>query len=261
MRCTCVVKPSELSPTVASLLADLLPKYLDTDAYAIVNGAVPETERLLSLKWDHILFTGSTRTGRIVATIAAKQLTPVTLELGGKSPVFIDTNNTDIEAAARRVLWGRSQNAGQLCVSPDYVLVPRDGQDALVAAFQKAYDAFWPHPKGNLDEKSEMGHIITPESQARILKLISGTNGTIVKGGESSGRRIALTIVRDVKVDDVLMASEIFGPIIPIVPVDDVHEAIRIIRGRPTPLVIYLFTESAETKSLCEINHVFNPYD
>ena len=96
-------------------------------------------------------------------------------------------------------------------MSPDYVLVPRDKQDALVAAFQKAYDAFWPHPKGNLDEKSEIGHIITPESQARILKLISGTKGTIVKGGESSGRRIAMTIVRDVKVDDVLMAGYVFS--------------------------------------------------
>ena len=99
---------------MASLLADLLPKYLDTDAYAVVNGAVPETERLLSLKWDHIFFTGSSRTGRIVATIAAKQLTPVTLELGGKSPVFIDSNTADVEVAARRVLWGRSQNAGQV---------------------------------------------------------------------------------------------------------------------------------------------------
>lgn len=112
--CTCVVKPSELSPTVSSLLADLLPKYLDTDAYAVVNGAIPETKRLLELKWDHIFFTGSTTVGRIIAAGAAKQLTPVTLELGGKSPVFIDSDNTDLEIAAGRVLWGRSQNAGQV---------------------------------------------------------------------------------------------------------------------------------------------------
>lgn len=121
--CTCVVKPSELSPTVSTLLADLFPKYLDTDAYAIVNGAVPETERLLEFKWDHIFFTGSARVGRIIAVAAAKQLTPVTLELGGKSPVFIDANNTDLEIAARRVLWGKIQNAGQAsCLSTPHPL-------------------------------------------------------------------------------------------------------------------------------------------
>ncbi|KZP20523.1 aldehyde dehydrogenase [Athelia psychrophila] len=219
--CTCVVKPSELSPTVSTLLADLFPKYLDTDAYAIVNGAVPETERLLEFKWDHIFFTGSARVGRIIAVAAAKQLTPVTLELGGKSPVFIDANNTDLEIAARRVLWGKIQNAGQA-----------NKQDALVAAFEKAYDAFWPHSKSSLDENSELGHII---SAAR---------------GQSEGRRIALTIVKDVRPDDILMREEIFGPIMSIVPVDDVNEAIHVIRSLPSPLVIYLFSESAETKNL-----------
>lgn len=116
--CTCVLKPSELSPTVAALIADLLPKYLDSDAYAVINGAVPETMHLLELKWDHIFFTGSNHVGRIVAAAAAKHLTPVSLELGGKSPVFVDSDNTDLEIAARRILWGRIQNAGQVSRAP-----------------------------------------------------------------------------------------------------------------------------------------------
>ena len=114
--CTCVIKPSEYSPAVSSLLAELFPKYLDPDAFAIVNGAEAETTRLLELKWDHIFFTGSARVGRIVAAAAAKHLTPISLELGGKSPVFIDTGHVDLEIAAKRVLWGKMQNTGQVSV-------------------------------------------------------------------------------------------------------------------------------------------------
>jgi hypothetical protein len=113
--CTAIVKPSEFNPVCAQLLADLFPKYLDASAYRIVNGAVPETTALLDLKWDHIFFTGSGRIGRVVAAAAAKNVTPVSLELGGKSPVFIDADNTDVELAAKRILWGKQQNAGQVC--------------------------------------------------------------------------------------------------------------------------------------------------
>jgi aldehyde dehydrogenase (NAD+) len=113
--CTCLVKPSEFNPAVAQLLADLFPKYLDQAAYRIVNGAAAETTALLDLRWDHIFFTGSGRVGKIVAAAAAKNVTPLTLELGGKSPVFIDAGNTDIELAAKRILWGKQQNCGQVC--------------------------------------------------------------------------------------------------------------------------------------------------
>jgi aldehyde dehydrogenase (NAD+) len=114
--CTCVLKPSEHSPAVSALLAELFPKYLDQDAFAVINGAEAETAHILELKWDHIFFTGSTRVGRIVAAAAAKHITPVTLELGGKSPVFIDAGSVDLEIAAKRVLWGKIQNTGQVCV-------------------------------------------------------------------------------------------------------------------------------------------------
>jgi len=155
-----------------------------------------------------------------------------------------------LEIAAKRVLWGKIQNAGQVCVAPDYVLVPRNQQDALVAAIRKAYDSFWPHPRGPLDAKSELANIIHSGSQARLQKLIADTRGTIVMGGKSEGKRIEPTIVKHVKVDDVLMEGEIFGPILAILPVDDVNEAIRIIRGRPTPLAIYIFTENNATTDL-----------
>jgi aldehyde dehydrogenase (NAD+) len=114
--CTCVIKPSEYGPAVSSLLAQLFPKYLDPEAFAVVNGAEAETTRLLELKWDHIFFIGSPRVGRIVAAAAAKNLTPVTLELGGKSPVFIDANHVDLEIVVKRILWGKTQNTGQVSV-------------------------------------------------------------------------------------------------------------------------------------------------
>ncbi|KAF7326639.1 Aldehyde dehydrogenase [Mycena venus] len=248
--CACIVKPSEFNPACAQLLADLFPKYLDTAAYRIANGAAAETTALLDLKWDHIFFTGSGRVGRIVATAAAKNVTPITLELGSKSPVFIDAGNTDIELAAKRILWGKQQNAGQICVAPDYILVPRGHQDAAVEAFKKAYKTFWPHPKGALDPLSEMGAILNPHHHARLMELLRRTQGKIVHGGNAEGtKRIEPTVVVNVGLNDALMEDELFGPIIPIVPIDDVDEAIQIIRGRPVPLVIYVFTDNEETKN------------
>ncbi|KAJ6561217.1 Aldehyde/histidinol dehydrogenase [Mycena vulgaris] len=252
--CTCIVKPSEFNPACAQLLAELFPKYLDTSAYRIVNGAAAETTALLELRWDHIFFTGSGRVGRIVAAAAVKNVTPITLELGSKSPVFIDAGNTDIELAAKRILWGKQQNAGQICVAPDYILVPRAHQDAAVEAFKKAYRTFWPHPKGALDPLSEMGAILNPQHHARLMELLRRTQGNVVHGGDTEGtKRIEPTLVANVGLDDALMEDENFGPLIPIVPVDDIHQAIQIIRERPVPLVIYVFTDSEDTKAKCTL--------
>ncbi|KAJ7141582.1 Aldehyde/histidinol dehydrogenase [Mycena filopes] len=247
--CTGIVKPSEFTPNCAQLLADLFPKYLDQTAYRIVNGAAGETAALLELKWDHLFFTGSERVGRIVAAAAVKHVTPLTLELGSKSPVFIDAENTDLELAAKRILWGKQQNAGQVCVAPDYILVPEAYQEAMVAAFKKAYHALWPHPKGALDPLSEMGAMINMAHHDRIMKLLDRTQGSLVHGGKTDGsKRIEPALVANVTLDDVLMESEIFGPITPIVPVRDMQQAIQIIRERPVPLVIYVFTNSEDTK-------------
>ncbi|KAJ7032244.1 Aldehyde/histidinol dehydrogenase [Mycena alexandri] len=247
--CTCIVKPSEFSSNCAQLLAELFPKYLDQTAYRIVNGATAETTALLDLKWDHIFFTGSEAVGQIVAAGVVRNVTPLTLELGSKSPVFVDAGKTDLELAAKRILWGKQQNAGQICVAPDYILVPRTHQDALIKVFKKAYHSLWPHPKGAVDRLSEMGAILNSAHHKRIRKLLDRTQGTLVHGGNTEGtKRIEPALVANVGVDDALMESENFGPIIPLVPVDDVHEAIKIIRGHRVPLVIYVFTDSEETK-------------
>ncbi|KAL1743347.1 Aldehyde/histidinol dehydrogenase [Schizophyllum fasciatum] len=249
--CPVILKPSEHTSAVSTLYAELFPKYLDSDAYAVVNGGIAETARLLDLKFGSIElplttdFAGSTHVGRIVAAAAAKQLTPVTLELGGKSPVFIDAENTDLELAAKRALWGRQINAGQLCVSPDYILVPRKHQDAFVAAIKKAYDQFY--PGGPLQSSSTLTGV-HPSARDRLKGLIASTQGEIVAGGKESDGKLEPTVVKNVSVNDALMQTEIFGPIMPILPVDDVDEAIKIIKSYANPLVIHVFTESEATK-------------
>ncbi|KAI5889270.1 aldehyde dehydrogenase [Schizophyllum commune H4-8] len=281
--CVAILKPSEHTPIVSAMFAELFPKYLDPDAYAVVNGGVEETGRLLEMKFDHIFFTGSTHVGRIVAAAAAKQLTTVTLELGGKSPVFVDAAHTDLDIAARRILWGRQVCAGQVCVSPDYVLVPRAYQDAFVAAVRRAYEEFWPKGDSGVKQagtdactaRDGVGSTLSGIHQSainRISALVRETKGAVVEGDVAAGAT-APTIVRDVGLGDALMRGEIFGPILPIVPIeggygptsaysssdpcadmsdntcsdtsDDTctNEAIKIIDPHPAPLVIYVFTE------------------
>ncbi|TFK50453.1 aldehyde dehydrogenase [Heliocybe sulcata] len=244
--CPALLKPSELAPHTAQLLADLFPKYLDPSAYRVANGAVIETTKMLSLKWSHIFYTGGIKVGRIVAKAAAEHVTPLTLELGSKSPVFVDAQHTDIAVAARRIMWGKQINAGQVCVSPDYVMVTKDHLDALVSAFETAYKAFW--PDGSISSSSDLGKIVNAAHLARLKDMLARSEGKVVVGGKRDGQRMEVTILRDVQLDDAVMEDENFGPILPIVPVEDVNEAIKIIRERPTALVVYVFTESEDTK-------------
>ncbi|KAA1472621.1 aldehyde dehydrogenase [Dentipellis sp. KUC8613] len=244
--CTAVCKPSEHCPTVSQALAELFPQYLDPEAFFLVNGAIPETTALLDLRWDHIFYTGSNRVGRIIAAAAARHVTPVTLELGGKCPVVIDPE-TNIELSAKRILYGKQSNLGQICVSPDYVLVPKAKQDEILAAFEKVYNQFWPN--GCL-ASPDIGHVISPAHHARLSRLIKSTRGEVFLGGKTVGeRKMEITVVKNVPLDDILMEDEIYGPILALVPVDDVHHAARIIAERPTPLAVYLFTESDDVKN------------
>ncbi|KAJ2928248.1 hypothetical protein H1R20_g8864, partial [Candolleomyces eurysporus] len=245
--CT-VLKPAESTPATSSLFAELVPKYLDNDLVRVINGAVPETTKILELPWDHILYTGSGRVAKIVSAAAAKHLTPVTLELGGKSPVIIDPN-CDLESAASRILWGKVVNAGQTCVAPDYILVPRSFQDTFVDALKKKYQEFYPGAEGPKKDDA-YARIVTKQAWGRIKGLLDGTKGTVVIGGEvdEQGKYIAPTIVKDVPGDDSLMSEEIFGPLLPIVPVEDIDEAIRYVNAHDHPLALYVFTKDDAVK-------------
>ncbi|KAH9903156.1 NAD-aldehyde dehydrogenase [Cubamyces lactineus] len=236
-----VLKPSEQASATAKLLAELVAQYLDPDLFHVINGGIPETTKVLELRWDHILYTGNGRVGKIVARAAAEHLTPLTLELGGKNPVVVDPK-CDLQTAARRILWGRVSNAGQICLAPEYVLVPEHFQDKFVDALQEVYRTFYPDGPRNSDSYCR---IISEAHTARIKNLIDHTKGTIVFGGDAdvAERYIAPTVVRDVRPDDPLMGEEIFGPVLSVVPVKDVEEAISIINERDHPLAIYVFSQ------------------
>ncbi|KAI0263486.1 aldehyde dehydrogenase [Gloeopeniophorella convolvens] len=244
--CAAVIKPSEVSQHIAALLAELVPKYLDPSAFRVVNGAVPETTRLLELKWDHIFYTGNNQVARIIAAAAAKHLTPITLELGGKSPVIVDPSTTDLKVAAKRILWGKAVNAGQVCVAPDYILIPHAAQGAFIEALKEAAEEFF--PQGALNSDS-YGSIVSPNHYKRLTGILKRSTATIAFGGEVDGHsRIAPTIFRDVTEGDALLDGEIFGPLLPIVPIKDTAEAIAFINARPHALVLYAFTEDPKLK-------------
>ncbi|KZO93241.1 NAD-aldehyde dehydrogenase [Calocera viscosa TUFC12733] len=244
--CPCVIKMSEHVPSVSALFAELVDTYLDHDAYRVVNGAVDETSKLLELRWDQIFFTGSGKVGRIVATAAAKYVTPVALELGGKSPVIFDST-VDFDTAARKVLWGKTINAGQTCIAPDYLLVPEDCMERVAVAFKKAYDSFYPEGSGKSDSYSR---IVDDRSFNRLKDVMDRSKAELVCGGETDAatKFIAPSVYKNVLRGDSLMENELFGPILPIIGVKNVEEAVEYIRNGESPLVIYAFTNDKKTK-------------
>lgn len=239
----CVVaKPSELSPACTATLARLIPQYVDNDAVVVVEGGVPETTALLEHAFDHILFTGSTNVGKIVMAAAAKHLTPVTLELGGKSPTIIAAD-ANLKVAAKRVLFGKFINAGQTCIAPDYVLVEASVRDRFVDELVGALGQFYGR---DVAASPDFGRIITERQHGRLMNLIGTAGGRIVVGGDGdvSKRYIAPTIIVDPDLDSELMTQEIFGPILPIISVDSIPDAIDFVNARPKPLALYVFSES-----------------
>eukprot|EP00127_Corallochytrium_limacisporum_P002372 Clim_evm13s119 gene=Clim_evmTU13s119 len=235
-----VLKPSEITAHTAALMTQLLPKYLDRDAFTVVNGAVKETTELLGSRFDHIIYTGNCQVGKIVMTRAAEHLTPVTLEMGGKCPVVIDSN-VDLETTANRLTWGKWMNAGQTCIAPDYILCPPELQDKLVAELKKSLEKFY----GSDAAKSEDYCHIVSDRQFNRLKALLDKSGQPAVGGktDSSKRYIEPTIFKDVSPSHPLMEEEIFGPILPIVPIRDVDEAVKFINAREKPLALYVFSK------------------
>lgn len=238
---TAVCKPSEMTPTVSALLTRLAGKYLDPDAIAFVEGGVAESTALLEQQWDHIFFTGSGGVGRIVMAAAARHLTPVTLELGGRSPTIVCAD-ANVRLAADRVASGRWFNAGQTCIAPNHVFVhtsvEQEFLDLLATALRKRYGA---DPRTSPD----LGRIVDERQARRLADLLAGGGyDEVVYGGtvDVPGRYLAPTVLRGVKPDAPVMQEEIFGPILPVVRFDDLDEVIRDITEGDKPLSLYLFT-------------------
>lgn len=243
-----LVKPSELAQSTSVLLARLLPKFLDSRAVAVLEGGVEETTALLEQRFDHIFYTGNSRVGRVVMAAAAKLLTPVTLELGGKSPVWID-DSVNIEAAARRIAWAKFMNCGQTCVAPDYVLATPAVADKLSPALAHAIvELYGADPWSSHD----YGRIINARHFQRLATLLD--EGRVVAGGQTDAtqRYIAPTVLDYVAPDAFVMRDEIFGPILPIVRVAGLDAALAHIRKGEKPLALYAFTNDADARERIE---------
>ncbi|MDP2122244.1 MAG: aldehyde dehydrogenase family protein [Hoeflea sp.] len=239
-----VLKPSEISAHTSRVIARLIPDYLDPQAFRVVEGAAETAKELLDERFDHIFFTGGETVGRIVMTAAAKNLTPVTLELGGKSPAIVEAD-CDLGIAARRLAWGKFLNAGQTCIAPDYVLVEEKAADGLVAGLRTAITEFFgADPKLSPDYP----RLVSDRHFARVRDLISG--GTVAVGGESDAatRYIAPTVMTGVDLEAPVMREEIFGPVLPIVTYRTIEEAIAFVTARPKPLALYLFSNTKEVR-------------
>ncbi|KAM9801269.1 aldehyde dehydrogenase family 3 member A2-like [Neosynchiropus ocellatus] len=239
-----VVKPAEQSEYSSLLLRALLPRYLDMDLYPVVTGGASATQELLKLRFDHIFFTGSSSVGRVVMECAARYLTPVTLELGGKSPCYID-KNCDIRVACRRITWGKFVNCGQTCIAPDYILCEACIQGRVVECIRQTLREFYgADPKLSPD----YGRIINRPHFNRIMSLMEGY--VPVVGGQSDASQcyIAPTVLKDVPPQSRLMQEEIFGPLLPIVTVSDMDDAISFINEREKPLALYIFCSDKQVR-------------
>jgi aldehyde dehydrogenase (NAD+) len=240
-----ILKPSELAPATSQVLARLVENTFDPAHVALVEGGVDTAQALLAEKFDHIFFTGSERVGKIVMQAAAQHLTPVTLELGGKSPCIVDAN-VDIEVAARRIVWGKFLNAGQTCVAPDYLLVDERIKDELSRALQQRIaDCYGDDPAKSPD----YSRIVNEHQFDRLVGLLG--QGNILAGGDYDRGNcyLAPTLVDGVSWGDPVMQGEIFGPILPMLTYQDLGDAIAAINQRPKPLALYLFSRDRKTQS------------
>ncbi|RUO48637.1 aldehyde dehydrogenase family protein [Pseudidiomarina aquimaris] len=250
-----VVKPSELAPRTADIIAKLLPDYLANEAVQVVTGGAEVAQELLAQRFDHIMYTGGGRVGRIVMEAAAKHLTPVTLELGGKSPAVV-LDDADIKTAARRIAWGKWLNAGQTCIAPDYVLVADNRRDEFVAALKQAVEDFY---GTDASDANDYGRIVNEQHWQRLVGYLE--QGTVVHGGDHDRQQrfLAPTILTDVAVDSPVMEEEIFGPILPVLSVPNLASAVEFIRERDKPLALYGFSASKRAlQQLTEQTHAGN---
>lgn len=235
-----VLKPSEVASATSRLMAEALPDYLDKDAFAVVEGDGVVTQELLSLGFDHAFFTGGTEIGRKIMAGAANTLTPVILELGGKSPAIV-TADADLDVVARRIAWVKLMNSGQTCIAPDYVLVHESVKEQLVARIRETIAQF----------TAEEGpkRIVNQRQFDRLAHYLEVSKGAVVAGGglDATALTIEPTILVDPDVDEPAMTEEIFGPILPVRSFTDLDEVIDFVNGRPKPLGLYVFTRDKGT--------------
>jgi aldehyde dehydrogenase (NAD+) len=240
---TAVLKPSEVTPTVAALIEELVPLYFDASTVAVVTGAIDETTALLEQRFDHIFYTGNGRVGRVVMRAAAEHLTPVTLELGGKSPAIVAAD-ANLAVAAKRIAWAKFLNAGQTCVAPDYILAEEGIEDELTSAIADAVTTFY---GADPSQSPDYARIVDERHHDRLMRLLDagGYEATVIGGtGDRDLRYLAPTVLAGVKPDAAVMDDEIFGPILPVISVGDIDEAIRFVNDREKPLALYAFSQS-----------------
>jgi aldehyde dehydrogenase (NAD+) len=239
-----ILKPSELAPRASNLIAELLGENFPKELVAVAEGDAETSRALLALRFDHVLFTGSVAVAREVAAAVAKDLTPLTLELGGKNPAIVD-EDSDLALAARRITWGKFMNAGQTCIAPDHLLVPERLKDEMVSAIATNVARFFgADPRRSRD----YGRIVSPRHFDRLASHLD--HGRITVGGDRDREElyIAPTVLEDAPIGSPPREEEIFGPILPVVPYRDLDEAIAIAKRHPEPLALYVFSNRAEVQ-------------
>jgi len=243
---TAVLKPSEIASATSRVIEELVPQYFERECISVVPGGVEETSTLLEQPLDHVFFTGSEKVGKIVMNAASKHLTPVTLELGGKSPCIVD-KKVDVKIAAKRIAWGKFLNAGQTCVAPDYLLVREEIKDTIISAIREQINRFY----GNDPELSQSYCRIINQSHFHRLEALL-EDGNIVCGGDTDAeqRYIPPTILDNVNPESNVMSEEIFGPILPVISFKTVQEAVELVNDKPKPLALYVFSEDKEFQDL-----------
>jgi aldehyde dehydrogenase (NAD+) len=238
-----VIKPSEVSPASAALIEKLSKKYLDPEAIRVVQGAVDETGALLKERFDHIFYTGNDKIARIVMRAAAEHLTPVTLELGGKSPAIVDST-ANLDLTAERIIASKCLNDGQVCIAPDYILVEQSVKDKLVDKLQKTLVKFY----GEDPQKSpDLGRIVNKNHFSRVKRLLDSAGGKVVHGGKTdeADLYIAPTIIVEPAKDSAILKEEIFGPLLPVLSVGNLEEAVAYVNKGEKPLALYVFSSSS----------------
>ncbi|EOB9223601.1 aldehyde dehydrogenase [Staphylococcus aureus] len=238
---TAIIKPSELTPNVARVIKRLINETFDANYIEVIEGGIEETQTLIHLPFDYVFFTGSENAGKIVYQAASENLVPVTLEMGGKSPVIVD-ETANIKVASERICFGKFTNAGQTCVAPDYILVHESVKDDLITALSKTLREFYGQ---NIQQSPDYGRIVNLKHYHRLTSLLNSAQMNIVFGGHSDEdeRYIEPTLLDHVTNDSAIMQEEIFGPILPILTYQSLDEAIAFIHQRPKPLSLYLFSE------------------